>query len=170
MRTMPNGKLKVDLFVVHDGANVRLSCRIKNIGEEDVKLHNSYLFLDQGVFNAQTKCFEFPFLQKKYLGLEGIADEDCIGCAQCRKGEPRYPSDCEHIKQFYNEKKGDLFCCCYELPHLSSSSILYMAQDEQFSEEIILSLSPGVYRAILMCVPEAETCDCMCCNRCFTVM
>ena len=163
------GTLRVILDVKQSQNNTIFSCCIQNIGNTAIGLYNTFLFLDEGVFNPHNNLYEFPFLQKKYLGIEGVADEDCIGCAHCRKGDSTYPMQYPHIKQFYDEFRFEPFCQCYPLHHLSSNSILYMAPNESFTEELVVKLNKGVYRAILMCVPTPESCDCMCCNKCFVV-
>ena len=165
-----HGILRVDLSTQQNGSNTVFSCSILNVGNVAIGLNNTYLFIDQGVYNSQNRSYEFPFFQKKFLGIEGVADEDCIGCAYCRKGKAEYPKEAPQISEFYKDKKVVPFCECYSLKHLSSSSILYMGPNERFTEELVLRLEPGVYRAILMCVPNPETCDCMCCNKCFCVM
>ena len=164
-----HGLLKVSLETQQNGDYTVFSCSIQNIGNKEIGLNNTFLFVDQGVYNSNNQSYEFPFLQKKYLGIAGIADEDCIGCALCRKGIAKYPKDATHISEFYKESGITPFCECYPLHHLSSKSILYMSPKETFTEELVLTLKPGVYRAILMCVPDQNTCDCMCCNKCFCV-
>ena len=161
------GLLHVALDVYNYGAMTRFSCSISNIGSSNIELGNTFLFIDQGVFNEQDSSYKFPFLQKKFLGIDGISDDDCIMSAQCKKDEPIYPILYSHIIGFFGETS--LFHNCYSLPHLSSKSILYMAPHEVFSEELILKLNAGVYRAILVSVPAPESCDCICCNRCFCV-
>lgn len=163
------GVLRVDLSTNQNGENTVFSCSIQNIGTTKIGLHNTFLFIDEGIYNPESQQYDFPFFQKKFLGLEGVAYDDCIGCALCRKGEARYPSEFAHIKEFYEKSESNVFCRCYQLPHLSSKSILYMAPNERFTEELVIKISKGVFRAILMCVPDQKTCDCMCCNRCFCV-
>lgn len=164
-----HGVLRVSLTTQQNENNTIFSCSIQNIGKKEIGLHNTFLFVDQGVYNEKNHSYEFPFLQKKFLGIDGIADEDCIGCALCRKGIVKYPKDTPHIREFYKKSGITPFCACYPLHHLSSKSILYMAPNETFTEELVLTLDPGVYRAILMCVPDQSTCDCMCSNKCFCV-
>ena len=164
-----HGLLQVRLSTQQSGNNTIFSCRIKNIGNKEIGLNNTFLFVDQGVYNSNNRSYEFPFLQKKFLGIAGIADEDCIGSALCRKGMAKYPNDIPHINEFYKDSGITPFCECYKLRHLSSESILYMAPNETFSEELVVTLEPGVYRAVLMCVPDQNTGDCMCCNKCFCV-
>lgn len=162
------GLLRVSVDVHQVGEFSQLRCSISNIGTADIALNRTYLFVDQGIYNESNSSFEFPFLQKKFLGIDGVADEDCIGCALCKSNNPAYPLSYSHISNFYKSSKP--FCNCYPLPHLSCDSILYMAPDEIFTEDIVLKLKKGVYRAILMSVPKPESCDCICCNRCFCVM
>lgn len=161
------GLLQVLLEVHTYKELTQFSCSIANIGGGDIALGNTFLFIDQGIFNEETSAYMFPFLQKKFLGIEGIADEDCVACVQCKKNEAVYPLAYSHIQEFYKENIP--FCNCYALPHLSSQSILYMAPNETFTEELILKLKQGVYRAILVSVPHPDSCDCICCNRCFSV-
>lgn len=161
------GLLRVSLEVQTLGELTRFSCSVSNVGVGDIALGNTFLFIDQGLFNEETQAYMFPFIQKKFLGIEGIADEDCVACAQCKKGEALYPLSYSHVREFY--KGNTSFCNCYSLPHLSSKSILYMAPKEMFTEELILKLYQGVYRAILVSVPRPGSCDCICCNRCFSV-
>ena len=164
-----HGLLRVSLEAQQSGDNTVFSCSVQNIGDKEIRLKNTYLFIDQGVYNTVNHSYEFPFLQKKFLGIAGIADEDCIGCDLCKKGIAKYPKDTPHISKFYNESGIIPFCECYPLYHLSSESILCMAPKETFTEELVVKLEPGVFRAILMCVPDPKTCDCMCCNKCFCV-
>lgn len=164
-----HGLLRVGLKTQQSGDCIVFSCSIQNIGNKEIGLNNTYLFVDQGVYNSKNQSYEFPFLQKKYLGIAGIADEDCIGCALCRNGIAEYPKDVSHINEFYKESGITPFYACYPLHHLSSKSILYMSPKETFTEELVVTLKPGVYRAILMCVPDQNTCDCMCSNKCFCV-
>lgn len=163
------GVLQVELETKQTGDNIVFSCGIHNVGDTPIGLNNTFLFVDEGIYNTDSHQYEFPFFQKKFLGITGVADEDCIGCALCRKGVAMYPMEYQHIKSFYTNLD-KLFCRCYPLPHLSSKSILYMAPKERFSEELVVKIPKGVYRAILICVPNQETCDCMCCNRCFCVI
>lgn len=161
------GLLQVSLEVQSLGELTRFSCSIANVGIGDIAIGNTFLFIDQGIFNKDNLSYMFPFIQKKFLGIEGIADEDCVACAQCKRNDATYPLSYPHIHEFY--KGTTAFCNCYSLPHLSSQSILYMAPNERFTEEIMLNLNQGVYRAILVSVPCPDSCDCICCNRCFSV-
>lgn len=168
MGNMENkGLLRVNLEIRNFSDVTILSNSIANIGNGEIALGNTYLFVDQGIYNEKKYCYEFPFIQKKFLNMEGIADEDCIAVAQCKLGKPVYPIFCSHIKHFYEGT--DSFYNCYELPHLSSQSILYMAPNEVFTEELTLKLNKGIYRALLVCVPNPESCDCICCNRNFSI-
>lgn len=161
------GLLRVNLDIRNCNDVTILSSSIANIGKGKIALGNTFLFIDQGIFDDKRHCYEFPFIQKKFLKMKGIADEDCIAAAQCKMGKPVYPIFCPHIEHFYNGTNS--FYNCYTLPHLSSQSILYMAPDEVFTEELVLKFNKGVYRALLVCVPNPESCDCICCNRNFYI-
>lgn len=75
------GLLRVSIDAHQVGELTQLRCSISNVGTADIALNRTYLFVDQGIFNERNSAFEFPFLQKKFLGIDGVADEDCIGCA-----------------------------------------------------------------------------------------
>lgn len=161
------GLLKVDLQIQNFNEITLFKAYISNIGTAEIELDNTYLFVDEGIYNDEKRCYDFPFIQKKHLKIEGVADEDCIASSQCKNGNAVYPLFCPHIEEFY--KNHNVFYNCYKLSHLSSQSILYMAPKEVFTEELALRLDKGVYRAILVCVPNPKSCDCTCCNRNFFI-
>ena len=145
-------------------------CSLRNIGLVDIALGNTFLFLDQGIYDDKSNSYMFPFLQKKFLNLPNIANEDCAMSDNCKKGYSLYPRNIEHIDEFFSKHNAEnLHTNCFDLPHLSSNSVLYMAPKEKFNEMIIVQLPKGVYRAILVSTPKTHTCDCMCKNICFIV-
>ena len=99
------GLLRVSVDVHQVGEFSQIRCSISNIGTADIALNRTYLFIDQGIYNESNSSFEFPFLQKKFLGIDGVADEDCIGCALCKSHKPVYPLSYSHISDFYKSFK-----------------------------------------------------------------
>lgn len=163
------GILEVSLSIVQEECDniIIFDCSLRNIGNADIALGNTFLFIDEGILD---NCnYIFPFLQKKFLNIPDIPNEDCAMCNNCRKNHVVYPRNILHIDNFFSEYGNDKYTACFSLPHLSSDSVLYMAPKEVFNETLAVHLSKGVYRAILVSVPKSDNCDCMCKNKCFYV-
>lgn len=166
------GLLEVALAITQDDNEniIIFDCSLRNIGNADIALGNTFLYIDQGVLDSESNSYMFPFLQKKFLNISGIANEDCVMCDNCRKSRAVYPRGVEHISDFFLKYNNEeIYADCFALPHLSSASVLYMAPKEMFNETIAVRLSKGIYRAILVSVPKSDNCDCMCKNKCFLV-
>ena len=165
-------EVSIDIFQNSDaGSNITIfNCSLRNIGYADIALGNTFLFLDQGILDKNSNSYLFSFLQKKFLDIPDIANEDCAMCDNCRKNHVAYPLNVNHINNFFSEYSHEsVYTNCFSLPHLSSDSVLHMAPKETFNETVAIRLHSGLYRAILVSVPKSDNCDCMCKNQCFFV-
>lgn len=150
-------KLKTDLSVEGGSGNFAIiRSKIENCGGKKVTPYNVYLFIDEGVLKERG-YYEFPFLLKHEGG-----EYDCVLSKICQREGLSYPRDLLG-REFQN-----IHTDCLQLRNLSSESILYIAPEESFSQDVTVKLPhPGVYRAIF--VFTAQDADCICASKQFIV-
>ena len=171
--------MELGIQVIHEETVTTLKCTIKNIGNVHFEPFRTAVFVDQAKYNPQKKLYEFPFIQEK--GRDAKQDQnldDCTlsyRCQRDRDDQPfqiSYPIDEPVVRAFYEENKPGanfLFHECYCLKHLSRKSLFYIGSQETMEEDLLLKLSPGYYRAIMVVVSKGENCDCKCITTSFEV-
>lgn len=153
---------------ISDNTHVKINASIHNAGTIRLEPDNISIFVDSGVFNPETKKYDFPFLLK-HEQKGNKQKYDCILSEYCQSGKEFYPKDIVDNDPENNNFK-NCFRMCYKLSHLSAESILYIDSGEIFSENIIIKLeTPGVYRAILIVTVKNKTCDCTCTSQQFVI-
>lgn len=148
---------------VHDN-NVILKCQVENISKVDFSLENCYIYIDSGVYNIQTKEYEFPFLQNRNISISEKSESDCIASFYCKNKICNYPE----ILAKTLPSQSTLVYTCFNLDHLSHDSLAYIGSNECFNQEIVVHLEKGIYRAIMVAIPD-ESCDCKCYSACFII-
>lgn len=157
-------KLKIYIDASVHNKDVILKCQVENISKVDFSLKNCYVYIDSGKYNIQSKEYEFPFLQNRNFNVSQKSESDCIASFYCKNKICHYP---ENLTTTSNQKTS-FTCGCYNLNHLSQESLAYIGSNECFNQEIVVHLEKGIYRAILVAIPD-ENCDCKCYSVCFIV-
>ena len=148
--------------------HIKITATVQNAGTVRIEPDNISVFLDSGVFNPESKRYDFPFLLKHEKKGEK-QKYDCVLSEYCQTGKEFYPKDIVDNNPANGLYKS-CFRMCYKLSHLSAESILYIGSGETFSEDIVIKLDePGVYRAILIVTAKDKACDCMCTSQQFVV-
>lgn len=159
-----NPKLEINIEAKVHKNEVILNCQAKNISKVDFSLKNCYVYIDSGIYNTESKEYEFPFIQNKNINIMEKSETDCIASFYCKNKICHYPEslitrDFSHTKSNYE---------CYNLNHLSLESLAYIGSNECFNQEIVVHLEQGIYRALMVAIPD-ESCDCKCYSVCFIV-
>jgi len=151
-----------------DCSHVKITACVHNAGTVKIEPDNISVFIDTGLYNTESKRYDFPFLLK-HESKAGKQNYDCILSDYCQTGKEFYPSDIVNNNSKYKRFK-DTFRTCYKLSHLSEESILYIGAGEDFSEDIIIKIdTPGVYRVILIVTAKDKACDCICRSKQFMI-
>jgi len=130
-----------------------ITCVVENMGKKRVIPQNVYLFVDQGI--EKDKYIEFPFCLKHEEG-----ENDCVLGKKCKSGGINsYPEEIlpEEYKPVYHRS--------FNMQNLSAEAIMFIDPGEKFSEDIVLNLDPGIYRATA--VWTAVKSDCICATKKF---
>lgn len=162
-------QIEAILEVSHLNTNhVKISACLHNVGTVTIEPDNISVFIDSGIYDAESKRYEFPFLLKHEI-KGGKRKYDCILSEYCQSGNEFYPSDIVNSNISYKQFK-DTFRTCYKFKHLSEESILYIGAGEDFSEDLIIKLdNPGIYRVILIITAKDKACDCICKSKQFMI-
>jgi hypothetical protein len=141
---------KTSISVSSTTNNVVVTCTLKSFHPKRLFIDKAYLFIDTGIL--QEKIYKFKhILQHEYGETSCLIEKKmCNGDISC-------------YKDINNESEGYFS----ELKHLSSSTILYLDTEEEFSDDIVFQLTPGVYRA--MFVTTFKNADCNCAIKHFVV-
>ncbi len=153
MDSIAKRKILLDVKAVNNYANI--TCKISNCSTKRIIPQNVYLMVEEGIM--KNNMASFPYL------LRHEKDEfDCVFASICKKGGiTRVP---EHLlsEEFYNK-----FREIVRLKHLTSETIMFIDPGEEFSEDTIFKLTPGVYRVTVVWTSVKE--DCICCTKEFVI-
>lgn len=146
-----------------------LECSIKNIGNIHFTPYKTAVFIDTGYYDDKKMRYMFPFVQQKGNDANSEREkDDCELSYRLRKAQCSYPKDM--FEEFYKNNNVQSYINeCYELQHLSDQSVFYIASKEVFREDLVLTLKPNIYRAIMVVVSKDASCDCKCTSVCFEV-
>ena len=134
---------KTVVVVDTSGNRAVVTCTLKSFHPKRIFIDKAYLFVDSG--KEQNGIYEFKHVLRHEYG-----DESCLVEKKMTSGGITCYNDIN------TEGKG-LFC---ELPHLSSSTILYVDPNEEFSDDCVVQLEDGVYRAMFVVTFKNADCNC----------
>lgn len=137
------------------GEYTTITCKIENCGTKRIVPQNIYLMVEQGL--EKDGVITFPYLLKHEEG-----EFDCVFANLCKKGG--FSCLPEHLLP--KEYQG-LYRKIAKMQHLSSETILFVDPGEEFSEDITVKLSKGVYKATVVWTSVKE--DCICTTKEFIV-
>lgn len=150
-----SAKRRISLEANADGEHAVITCRIENCGTKRIVPQNIYLMIEQGVEEDCIGCF--PYL------LKHEKDEfDCVFANLCKSGGFTNLPDHLLEPQYKN-----LFRRIIKMKHLSSETILFVDPGEEFSEDVVVKLNKGIYRATVVWTSVKE--DCICATKEFIV-
>ena len=132
-----------------------ITCLVENMGRNRIVPQNVYLFVDEGI--EKNKRIEFPFCLKHEEG-----ENDCVLGKKCKSGGINsFPLDLvpDDFKSVFHRS--------FKMQNLSAEAIMFIDPGEKFSEDIVLNLNPGIYRATA--VWTAVKSDCICATKQFVV-
>lgn len=144
-------KRKISIESKIQGEYVIITGRIENLSRKRIIPQNIYLMVESGI--EKNGIAEFPYLLRHEEG-----EYDCVLSSLCRQGGfTRLP---EHILE---EKFKTQYRQIIKMKHLSSETIMFVDPGEEFSEDVILKLSKGIYKATIVWTSVKE--DCICCTK-----
>jgi len=122
---------------------VIIACSIKSSHPKRLFVDKAYLFIDYG--EQEEELFKFEHLLRHKHGEQSclIEKKMCANQINC-------------YKDINPSGKGHFF----ELVHLSSATILYIDPQEEFSDECVIQLPKGVYRAMFIITFKNADCNC----------
>lgn len=141
-------KRKISIESKTEGEYAIITCRIENCSKKRIVPQNIYLMVESGV--EKDGIVEFPYLLKHEEG-----EFDCIFASLCKQGGftclPNHLLE-ECFKTQYRK--------IIKLRHLSSETIMFIDPGEEFSEDVTLKLSKGIYKATVVWTSVKEDCIC----------
>lgn len=144
------------------GNNVVITSGIENRGQNQIIPIVFYVIVDQLVLNNKSKFYEPSFL------LKHEDKNECKLADLCLTGND------SKIKSCIKRDKG--YCEVKRLDFLAPDSMLYINPSENFSEDVSLKLSQGVYRVLLIArfyekklIRNKKKIRCICANRNFVL-
>lgn len=144
-------KRKISIESKIQGEYIIITGRIENLSRKRIIPQNIYLMVESGI--EKNGIAEFPYLLRHEEG-----EYDCVLSSLCRQGGfTRLP---EHILE---EKFKTQYRQIIKMKHLSSETIMFVDPGEEFSEDVILKLSKGIYKATIVWTSVKE--DCICCTK-----
>lgn len=128
-----------------------VTCTIANKDTRRIVPANVYLILDSGISPSKSgDIVDFPFLLKHEQG-----QCDCVLAQHCKKGGFKtVPASV--LEEKYSK------CCrkVVRLDHLCEESRHYIDPGEEFSDDVVFKLDPGVYRVIAIWTSVKDDCIC----------
>lgn len=144
-------KRKISIESKIQGEYIIITGRIENLSRKRIIPQNIYLMVESGI--EKNGIAEFPYLLRHEEG-----EYDCVLSSLCRQGGfTRLP---EHILE---EEFKTQYRQIIKMKHLSSETIMFVDPGEEFSEDVILKLSKGIYKATIVWTSVKE--DCICCTK-----
>ena len=144
-------KRKISIESKIQGEDIIITGRIENLSRKRIIPQNIYLMVESGI--EKNGIAEFPYLLRHEEG-----EYDCVLSSLCRQGGfTRLP---EHILE---EEFKTQYRQIIKMKHLSSETIMFVDPGEEFSEDVILKLSKGIYKATIVWTSVKE--DCICCTK-----
>ena len=144
-------KRKISIESKIQGEYIIITGRIENLSRKRIIPQNIYLMVESGI--EKNGIAEFPYLLRHEEG-----EYDCVLSSLCRQGGfTRLP---EHILE---EEFKTQYRQIIKMKQLSSETIMFVDPGEEFSEDVILKLSKGIYKATIVWTSVKE--DCICCTK-----
>lgn len=141
-------KRKISIEVMTTLKYADITCRISNCSKKRIVPQNIYLMVEEGVMSNNVA--KFPYLLKHEQG-----EFDCVFATLCKNGG--FTQLPEHLVE--SEYK-DKFRKIIRLKHLSSETIMFIDPGEEFSEDTVVELKSGIYRATVVWTSVKEDCIC----------
>lgn len=144
-------KKSISLSTECQGDYVIVSCTISNKDTRRIIPSNIYIILEEGIQPKNSgEHADFPFLLKHEQGKC-----DCVLAQHCKNGGFKTVPDSVIDDKYKN-------CCrkVVRLDHLCEESRHYIDPGEEFSDDVIFKLSPGVYRVTAIWTSVKDDCIC----------
>ncbi len=155
LRRSFTAKRKISIDAKTQGEYAVVTCRIENCSKKRIIPQNIYLMVEAGV--EKDGMIDFPYLLKHEEG-----EFDCVFASLCKQGG--FTCLPNHLLEsgFKNQYRKII-----KLKHLSSETIMFIDPGEEFSEDVTLKLSKGIYKATIVWTSVKE--DCICGTKQFIV-
>lgn len=148
-------KRKISIESKIQGEYVIITGRIENLSKKRIIPQNIYLMVESGI--EKDGIAEFPYLLRHEEG-----EYYCVLSSLCRQGG--FTQLPEHLLE---EKFKTQYRKIIKMKHLSSETIMFVDPGEEFSEDVILKLGKGIYKATIVWTSVKE--DCICCTKEFII-
>ncbi len=159
---------------------------IANLGHKRILNKNVYLIVSKGVLENGLYNFGLPLEHEDDNGKISHKEDFCIyakimhlcnidQCCSCKNDldlltpQDNFSERTKKIIDRYNKQvSNQTFHRLFVFKGLSKESRLFVDAGEEFSDEIVLKLKAGVYRAMMVWIPEGKE-DCACSVKYFEV-
>jgi len=159
---------------------------IENSGRRRIFNKNVYLVLCKGKNIGDRYVFGFSLEHEDDNGVPSFKEEYCIysklmhmcnieKCFECRDNKEFlinrhiYDTQMKQLINRYNRKiNTEEYHKIFVFDGLSKEARLYVDPGEQFSDELVVKLKPGIYRAMIIWIPEGNE-DCACAVKYFNI-
>lgn len=149
-KNLSSTKTNINVHSFEDKAII--TCTLKSSHPKRLFIDKAYLFVDRpesvennSIQNNCNKVCKFKHILRHEYG-----EVACLVEKQMTAG---------NIKS-YNDINPDGNGVFFELMHLSSATILYLDPHEEFSDECVVELDRGVYRAMFIVTFKNADCNC----------
>jgi hypothetical protein len=135
---------KTNISVQSFGNKAIINCTLQSSHPKRLFIDKAYLFVDTGNFSGKICNF-------KHILCHNYGEEGCLVEKKMAQNS---------ISSYLDINPDDSNGIFFELKHLSSATILYLDPHEEFSDECVVELEEGVYRAMFVVTFKNADCNC----------
>ena len=179
-------KKTIDLTVETNGEIAIFTTSIANVSHKRIQHKNVYLFVSGGKFLNGEWTFNLPIQHESDEGKLDYKEEFCIyskllhlcdleKCCVCCENKDfiklstMQSERLQRLAKRYNEAiEKEIYHRTFIYSGLARASRVFLDPGEEFSDEIVLTLPHGIYRAVSIWIPDGEE-DCACAVKYFSI-
>ena len=135
---------RTSISVQSFGNKAIITCTLQSSHPKRLLIDKAYLFVDTGTYTDKICKF-------KHILCHQYGEESCLVEKKMSK------NSISTYQDINPDNPNGIF---FELLHLSSATILYLDPNEEFSDECVLDLPEGVYRAMFIVTFKNADCNC----------
>ena len=153
--------LMLSVEVVTDNKYAIITSIVENKSIRRIKNMEYFLFIDQPILERNSGIYK----------VNHVLKHDCNNKYYCKFAKECKENNIASYPRKFRLKSnsGNLYYGFKKLDFLSPESVLYINPGERFSEDVVFSLKPGVYRILLIGLYGKKLKHCSCANKQFII-